>query len=82
MGNKDWSLRKVFLQRERDKGTHIIYHENYPILKWDLLMIRREQKLRERKGLSRTISLARIKRYSYYYFYYYYYYYYYYIFIN
>lgn len=70
MGNKDLCMRKkIFLQKEKEKENiwpdYVAPHENFAIIKWELILIKREQKLRERQGLGRTISDKRIRRYIY-----------------
>ena len=53
MGNKDVlaSAKKIFLKKEKEKEKYIQNyiqpHENFAILKWELVMIEREQRLRQ-----------------------------------
>ena len=70
MGNKDLCMRKkIFLQKEKEKENmwpdYVTPHKNFAKIKWELIMIYREQKERQRQGLARTISKKTIRRYIY-----------------
>ena len=58
--------KEKFLKQEKDKEkileNYVVPHANHSILKWELIMIMKQQKLIESQGLPRTISHARIKR--------------------